>query len=80
MQEASESYLNVFFFFFFYKRSLIITEAVCCDILKAFEITGGKAKIPPRVACKLVSTGLFCACALAAIVPTEEHLRNLVPF
>ena len=28
-----------------------------------------KAKIPRRVVCKLVSTGLYCACASADIVP-----------
>ena len=33
--------------FFYYKRSLVITEAVCCDIFESF--CGGKAKTPRRV-------------------------------
>ena len=53
---------------FIYKRSLVITEAVCCDIFESF-CNGGKAKIPRRVVYKLVSPGLYYACTPADIVP-----------
>lgn len=33
------------------------------------ERNGGKTKMPRRVICKLVSTGLYCACPPADIVP-----------
>ena len=47
---------------FIYKRSLVITEADCCNVFERFS-NGGKAKIPQRVVRKFVSTGLYCACA-----------------
>ena len=53
--------------FSIYKRSLVITEAVCCDIFESFW-NCGKANIPRQVVCKLVSNGLYCACATADIV------------
>ena len=56
--------------FVIYKRSLVITEVVCCDSFESFSF-GGKAKIPRRVVCKLVSTRLYGACAPADKVPLK---------
>ena len=53
--------------FCIYKCSLVIIEAVCFDTFESL-CNGGKAKIPRRVVCKLVSNGL-CACAPADVVP-----------
>ena len=61
--------------FFIYKRSLVITEAVCCDIFGSFS-NGGKAKLPRRVVCKLVLTELYYACAPAEIVPLNKAMRE----
>ena len=46
------------------KLSLVITEAVCCDSFESL-CNVRKAKIVRLVERKLVSTGLYCACASA---------------
>ena len=58
-------------------RKLFLSEAVCCNIFEIF-FNGRKAKIPRRVACKLVSTGLYYACAPADIVPFKEVRAKIV--
>ena len=61
---------------FTYKLSLVITEAVCCDIFESFR-NGGKAKITRRVVCKLVSTRLYCAYAPADVVPLSRNDKDI---
>ena len=39
------------------------------------ERNGENTKMPLRVKCKLVSTGLYCACNAADIVPLIKQLR-----
>ena len=71
--------------FFYLQHSLVITEAFCCDIFESF-CNGGKAKIPRRVVCKLVSVGLHGARVVVDIVPFRNtlgkfarNITNMVP-
>ena len=55
---------------FTYKRSLVITEAVCCDIFSESFCNGGNCKIPRRVTyTNLSQDSYYCACAPADIFP-----------
>ena len=83
LRSSSEKLAEFFFFFFLItkvnpcKSSLIITEAVCCDIFESFW-KGGKTKLLQRVVCKLVSIGLYCAYAPADIVPLSGGMAHNV--
>ena len=57
---------------FHYKRSLVITEAVCCDISESF-LQRWKSK-NPAMSCMQISLycGLYCACATVDMVPLTK--------
>ena len=57
--------------FIIYKRSLVITKAVML-FFESFR-NGGKAKFSRRVVCKVISAGLYCACAPADMIPLTQR-------